>query len=128
MAKYTTLKLNLEAGKATPTPPVSTILGQNGVNINKFCTEYNKKTMEYIGLNIPVHIHIIENKEFKLTLHYPSFSYLIKKYSYKHIISISILKKIMYLKKKELHPITYVKLLHTIKKTLLKLNIKIIFI
>ena len=122
------IKLNLEAGKATPTPPVGPILSQYGININKFCVEYNKKTSDYIGLYIPVSIYLLDNKNFKLKLHYPSTSYLIEKYAYKHILSFNSLKKILNLKKKELYPITYKNTLKIIIKILKQKKIKIILI
>ena len=122
------IKLNLEAGKANPTPPVGPILSQYGININKFCIEYNKKTSDYIGVCIPVSIYILDNKNFKLKLYYPSTSYLIEKYSYKSILSFNSLKKILNVKKIELHPITYKNILKTIKETLKQKKIKIALI
>jgi large subunit ribosomal protein L11 len=52
------VKLALDAGKATPAPPVGPALGQRGVNIVMFCKEYNAKTADKIGYIIPVEITV----------------------------------------------------------------------
>ena len=61
MAKKVTtiIKLALQAGKATPAPPVGPALGQHGVNIALFCKEYNAKTADQGGLIIPVEISVL---------------------------------------------------------------------
>ncbi len=75
------IKLEIPAGKATPAPPVGTILGPAGVNLNEFCTRYNEMTKEKIGDVIPVEISIYEDKSFDLVLKTPPTSSLIKKYA-----------------------------------------------
>ena len=52
------VKLQLEAGKATPAPPVGPALGQHGVNIMQFCKDYNARTQSQAGMVIPVEITI----------------------------------------------------------------------
>lgn len=64
----TILKLVLFAGKATPAPPIGPLLGQHGVNITMFCKEYNLKTIEYIGLIIPVKITIYDDRSYSFIL------------------------------------------------------------
>ena len=75
------VKLALPAGKATPAPPVGPALGQHGVNIAGFCKEYNAKTMEKIGLIIPVKITIYEDKSYTFILKSPPASILLAKYA-----------------------------------------------
>lgn len=70
MAKKITalIKLELKAGKATPTPPVGTALGQHGLNIAAFCKEYNSRTNDKAGLIIPVEISVYEDKSYTFIL------------------------------------------------------------
>ena len=81
MAKklITIVKLALEAGKATPAPPVGPALGQHGVNIALFCKEYNAKTADQGGLIIPVEISIYDDRTFTFILKTPPASVLLKK-------------------------------------------------
>ena len=58
------IKLQLEAGKATPAPPVGPALGQHGVNIMGFVKEYNAKTANQAGSIIPVHLTVYEDRSF----------------------------------------------------------------
>lgn len=58
------VKLQLEAGKATPAPPVGPALGQHGVNIMQFCKEYNARTQSQAGMVIPVEITIYQDRSF----------------------------------------------------------------
>ncbi len=69
------IKLALNAGKASPTPPVGPALGQHGVNIMMFCKEYNAKTADQAGMVIPVY----EDRSFTFVLKTPPASVLIKK-------------------------------------------------
>nr|YP_009019561.1 50S ribosomal protein L11 [Gracilaria salicornia]AHH24529.1 50S ribosomal protein L11 [Gracilaria salicornia]UAD87699.1 ribosomal protein L11 [Gracilaria salicornia] len=73
------VKLALNAGKATPAPPVGPALGQYGANIVMFCKEYNAKTTDKIGLVIPVEISIYEDRSFSFILKTPPASVLLKK-------------------------------------------------
>jgi large subunit ribosomal protein L11 len=75
------VKLALPAGKATPAPPVGPALGQHGVNIAAFCKEYNAKTVDKIGLIIPVKITIYEDKSYSLLLKSPPASVLLAKFA-----------------------------------------------
>jgi large subunit ribosomal protein L11 len=79
MAKKITalIKLALPAGKATPAPPVGPALGQHGVNIAAFCKEYNARTVEKIGLIIPVEISVYEDRSYKFVLKTPPASVLL---------------------------------------------------
>lgn len=73
------IKLALDAGKATPAPPVGPALGQRGVNIVMFCKEYNARTADKIGLVIPVEITVYEDKSYTFILKTPPASVLLKK-------------------------------------------------
>ncbi len=64
----TYIKLELPAGKATSAPPVGPALGQHGINIVTFCKEYNAKTINNIGLIIPVKITVYEDKSYSFIL------------------------------------------------------------
>jgi large subunit ribosomal protein L11 len=75
------VKLALPAGKATPAPPVGPALGQHGVNIAAFCKEYNAKTLEKLGLIIPVKITIYEDKSYSFILKSPPASVLLAKFA-----------------------------------------------
>lgn len=79
MAKKVTaiVKLALNAGKATPAPPVGPALGQHGVNIIMFCKDYNAKTSDKLGLIIPVEISIYEDRSFTFVLKTPPASVLL---------------------------------------------------
>ncbi|XP_062216989.1 large ribosomal subunit protein uL11c-like [Phragmites australis] len=73
------IKLALEAGKATPAPPVGPALGAKGVNIMAFCKEYNAKTAEKAGYIIPVEITVFDDKSFTFILKTPPASVLLLK-------------------------------------------------
>jgi len=73
------VKLQLNAGKATPAPPVGPALGQHGVNLMEFCKQYNAKTAHQQGLVIPVLITIYEDRSFTFVTKTPPASVLIKK-------------------------------------------------
>ncbi|XP_039139262.1 50S ribosomal protein L11, chloroplastic [Dioscorea cayenensis subsp. rotundata] len=73
------VKLALEAGKATPAPPVGPALGSKGVNIMAFCKEYNAKTAEKAGYVIPVEITVYDDKSFTFVLKTPPASVLLLK-------------------------------------------------
>ena len=71
------IKLALPAGKATPAPPVGPALGQHGVNIAAFCKEYNARTLDKIGLIIPVEISVYEDRSYTFILKTPPASVLL---------------------------------------------------
>nr|QCI05501.1 ribosomal protein L11 [Crouania attenuata] len=73
------VKLALMAGKATPAPPVGPALGQHGANIVMFCKEYNARTVDKVGLVIPVEISIYEDRSFSFILKTPPASVLLAK-------------------------------------------------
>jgi len=73
------VKLALNAGKATPAPPVGPALGQYGANIVMFCKEYNARTADQAGLVIPVEITIYEDRSFVFILKTPPASVLLAK-------------------------------------------------
>jgi len=73
------IKLQLEAGKATPAPPVGPALGQHGANIMAFCKEYNERTSSQSGSIIPVEIIVFEDRSFTFSLKTPPATDLIKK-------------------------------------------------
>jgi large subunit ribosomal protein L11 len=73
------VKLAINAGKATPAPPIGPALGQHGVNIMAFCKEYNAKTADQAGMVVPVEISVFEDRSFTFVLKTPPASVLIKK-------------------------------------------------
>ncbi|XP_062074023.1 large ribosomal subunit protein uL11c [Humulus lupulus] len=73
------IKLALEAGKATPAPPVGPALGAKGVNIMAFCKDYNAKTADKAGYVIPVEITVYDDKSFTFILKTPPASVLLLK-------------------------------------------------
>ena len=81
MAKEITkkIKLQIPAGKATPAPPVGTILGPAGINLQEFCTKFNDMTRDKMGDVLPVEITIFDDRSFDLVLKTPPAAFLIKK-------------------------------------------------
>ena len=75
----TQIKLQIEAGKANPAPPIGPALGQHGLNIMAFCKEYNEKTKDKAGQIIPVVINVYEDRSFDFITKTPPVSDLIKK-------------------------------------------------
>ena len=73
------VKLQINAGKATPAPPVGTALGQHGVNIMEFCRQYNEATQAQMGSVIPVELTIYEDRSFTFVIKQPPAAELIKK-------------------------------------------------
>jgi large subunit ribosomal protein L11 len=73
------IKLQIEAGKATPAPPVGPALGQHGVNIMGFCKEYNEQTKSQSGSIVPVEITVFEDRSFTFITKTPPASDLLKK-------------------------------------------------
>jgi len=73
------IKLQIEAGKATPAPPVGTVLGPAGINLQEFCTRYNDATREKMGDIVPVEISIYEDRTFDFVLKTPPTASLILK-------------------------------------------------
>ena len=73
------VKLQIEAGKATPAPPVGPALGQHGVNIMAFCKEYNDQTASQAGSIVPVEITIYEDRSFVFVTKTPPAADLLKR-------------------------------------------------
>lgn len=75
------VKLQIPAGKATPAPPVGTVLGPAGINLQEFCTKYNDATKDKMGDILPVEISIYEDRTFDFVIKTPPAAFLIKKYA-----------------------------------------------
>jgi large subunit ribosomal protein L11 len=73
------IKLQLQAGKANPAPPVGTALGQHGVNIMAFCKEYNARTAAQTGTVIPVEITVFQDRSFTFITKTPPAADLLRK-------------------------------------------------
>ena len=73
------IKLQIPAGKATPAPPVGTVLGPAGINLQEFCTKYNDATRDKMGDVLPVEISIYEDRTFDFVLKTPPAAFLLKK-------------------------------------------------
>ena len=81
MAKEVTKKINLQipAGKATPAPPVGTVLGPAGVNLQEFCVKFNDASKDKMGDILPVVITIYDDRSFDFVLKTPPAAFLLKK-------------------------------------------------
>ena len=81
MAKQVTkvIKLQIPAGKATPAPPVGTVLGPAGINLGEFCTNYNDATKDKMGDILTVEITVYEDRTFDFVIKTPPAAFLIKK-------------------------------------------------
>jgi len=75
------IKLQIEAGKATPAPPVGTVLGPAGINLQDFCTKYNEATRDRMGDVLPVEISIYDDRSFDFVIKTPPTAFLLKKYA-----------------------------------------------
>jgi large subunit ribosomal protein L11 len=73
------IKLQIEAGKANPAPPVGPALGQHGLNIQEFCTKFNDQTKDRMGDIIPAEITVFEDRTFDFILKTPPASDLLRK-------------------------------------------------
>ena len=73
------IKLQIPAGKATPAPPVGTVLGPAGINLQEFCTKYNDATRDKMGDILPVVISIYDDRSFTFVIKTPPTPFLIKK-------------------------------------------------
>ncbi len=81
MAKNVTriVKLQIPAGAATPAPPVGTVLGPAGINLQEFCTKFNDATKDKRGDILPVEITVYEDRTFDFVIKTPPAAFLIKK-------------------------------------------------
>lgn len=75
----TLLKLQIQAGKATPAPPIGSTLGQHGINIQDFVNQFNDGTKDMGGDLIPVEISVYEDRSFSLRFRTPPASDLLRK-------------------------------------------------
>jgi len=73
-----TLKLQIPAGQANPSPPVGPALGQRGINIMEFCKAFNDKTKSMAGKPVPVEITVYKDKKFDFKIKSPPASFFIK--------------------------------------------------
>jgi len=73
------IKLQIQAGKATPAPPVGTVLGPAGINLQEFCTKYNDATRDKMGDVLPVEISIYDDRTFDFVIKTPPAAFLLKK-------------------------------------------------
>ena len=83
MAKEVTkkIKLQIPAGKATPAPPIGTVLGPAGINLQEFCTKFNDASRDKMGDILPVEITIYDDRSFDFVVKTPPTAFLIKKYA-----------------------------------------------
>lgn len=75
----TKIKLQIEAGKANPAPPIGPALGQHGINIMEFCKQYNAATKDKGGLVVPAEISIYKDRSFSFILKTPPAAVLLRK-------------------------------------------------
>ena len=73
------IKLQIPAGKATPAPPVGTVLGPAGINLQEFCTRFNDASKDKMGDIVPVEISIFDDRTFDFVLKTPPAAFLLKK-------------------------------------------------
>ncbi|MCX6765056.1 MAG: 50S ribosomal protein L11 [Candidatus Nealsonbacteria bacterium] len=73
------VKVQIEAGKATPAPPIGPSLAPHGINLSEFCKQFNDMTKDQMGFVIPVEITVYEDRTYVLRLKKPPVSNLIKK-------------------------------------------------
>ena len=73
------VKLQIQAGKATPAPPVGTVLGPAGINLQEFCTKYNDATRDKMGDVLPVEVFVYDDRSFDFKVKTPPAAFLIKK-------------------------------------------------
>ena len=75
------IKIQVPAGKATPAPPIGTVLGPAGINLQEFCVKYNDATRDRMGDILPVEISIYDDRSFDFVIKTPPTSFLLKKYA-----------------------------------------------
>ena len=73
------VRLQIQAGKATPAPPIGPAVGQYGINIMAFCKEYNERTANQVGQVVPVEMTIYEDRSFVFVTRTPPVADLLKK-------------------------------------------------
>ena len=75
------VKLQIPAGKANPAPPIGTVLGPAGINIQDFCQKFNDATRDKMGDILPVEISVYDDRSFDFVIKTPPASFLLKKYA-----------------------------------------------
>jgi len=75
------IKIEIQAGQATPAPPVGTVLGPVGINLQEFCSQFNEKTKDKMGDILPVEITVYEDRSFNFVVKTPPTPFLIKKFA-----------------------------------------------
>ena len=88
------IKLQIQAGKATPAPPVGTVLGPAGINLQEFCTKFNDATREKMGDIVPCEITIYDDRSFDFVLKTPPAAFLIKKAAKLQRLEVKVLTKL----------------------------------
>ena len=107
----TIVKIQLPAGKATPAPPVGTVLGPHGINLGQFTKDFNEKTAPMGDTIVPAEITIFEDRSFTFILKTPPASVLIRKAAGLEKGSANpLLNKVGKITKKQLHEIAAAKL------------------
>lgn len=74
-----TVRLEIEAGKANPGPPIAPALGPHGVNMMEFCKQFNAESQSKMGYILPVTIYVFKDRSFHAVIKQPTMSNLIKK-------------------------------------------------
>jgi large subunit ribosomal protein L11 len=72
------VKLQIEGGRATPAPPIGTIMGPRGINLQQFCLQFNEATKDKMGQVTPVEVTIYEDRTFEFKLRTPPAAYLLR--------------------------------------------------
>jgi large subunit ribosomal protein L11 len=104
------IKLQIEAGKANPAPPVGPALGQHGINIMGFCKEYNDRTSSQVGSIVPVEINVYEDRSFTfITKTSPTTDLLKKALGIEKGSGAAGREKLTMLSREKLHEIAEVK-------------------
>lgn len=105
------IKAQARGGQANPAPPLGPVLGQAGINIQEFCTQFNDRTKDRMGQVIPVEITLYEDRSFTFILKQPPMSYLIlQKIGKEKGSGTPNKEKIGTLKKKDLEEIAKIKM------------------
>jgi large subunit ribosomal protein L11 len=132
------IKLQIQAGKATPSPPIGPALGQHGVNIMEFCKAYNAQTQNQEGMIIPVLITVYADRSFTFVTKTPPTSVLLKqaakiakgaqdpKRDVVGTVTAAQVKEIAELKYKDLNAVDMAGAIKTVEGTARSMGIQII--
>lgn len=119
-------KLVLKAASAKPSPLLVPVLNNFNINVLNFCKQYNEITKIFHGIEIPVIVRVISVSNFRLVLTSPSLVFLLKLFLEERSLKLTFLKKILFIKSKDVYPTTKDKYLKIVTGTLKSMNIKII--